>query len=234
MSFRLARPFLEQVQVEQLLEIEAASPHLMDDTQGIWRHHCLRDFSDLRKLDEEGALQAPDDWRVLYLEKQRESNEAKALAAARIKDRYAEHRAAREAKKTVVSDVSLLRPTARRAAPRTTPMNPLQSKGQAMLLKARTSTAAQQRRTMLVPPRSRQPARPAAGPAPSRSAPGKRAAPPGNEGPTAKLQAPRAAAGGPHAPSPPRAPPAAPRPPAGSAPSIFMPRHRVPSQAVRR
>ncbi|WFD35108.1 hypothetical protein MCUN1_001957 [Malassezia cuniculi] len=106
MPFRLVRPFLEQARVEQLLEIEESSPHLLADTQAIWRRNCLRDFSDLRKLDQEHPLEC-DDWRAQYLEKKQQANEARTQAMERIRGRYAEHRAEKDAKKTIISDTTL-------------------------------------------------------------------------------------------------------------------------------
>ena len=158
MPFRLARPFLEQCRIDQLLEIEEASPHLLADTQPIWRRNCLRDFPDLRKLDKNEPL-GTDDYRALYLEKQRQANEARNQAMERIRGRYAEHRAQKDAKKTIVSDAILYpsRSAAQRAhAAAQAPLTPLQSRGQAMLNRARTGTAVQIRRGMLIPPRRNQ------------------------------------------------------------------------------
>lgn len=120
----------------------------------LWRRACLRDFSDVRKLDEEGRLDVPSSWRDLYQTKQQQADEAKALATARIKGRYAEHSAQKNAKKLIVTDVPI--PTQRRR-PRPadrTPATPLQSQGRAMLLKARTGLAMRARQ-MMHPPRHR-------------------------------------------------------------------------------
>lgn len=176
MPFRLARPFLEQCRIDQLLEIEDASPHLISDTQPIWRRNCLRDFSDLRKLDQEAPLES-DDWRVLYLDKQRQATEARENAMERIRGRYAEHRAQKDAKKTIVSEATLY-PSKRAAqsarAAAQAPRTALQSRGQAMLNRARTGAAVQIRRGMLIPPRRRQQS---SGGAIVRSAPQKRPLP---------------------------------------------------------
>ena len=93
--------------------IEEASPHLLEHTNDIWQRACLRDFSELRKAQQDGTLEAPPSWRALYLTKQQQTEEAKALATARIKGRYAEHSAQKDAKKLVVSNVPI--PTHRRA-----------------------------------------------------------------------------------------------------------------------
>lgn len=106
---------------------------------------------------QDGTLEAPPSWRALYLTKQQQTEEAKALATARIKGRYAEHSAQKDAKKLVVSNVPI--PThrrARRPAP-SRPSTPYESKGRSMLLKARTGLAMRTRQMMrprgLRPPR---------------------------------------------------------------------------------
>ncbi|WFD28188.1 ERMES complex subunit [Malassezia nana] len=159
MPYRLARPFLLQCKPEQLRMLEDASPHLLEDTDELWHRACLRDFSDLRKLGEEGRLEAPPSWRDLYQTKQQQAEEAKALATARIKGRYAEHSAQKNAKKLIVTDVPI--PTQQRR-PRPvdrTPPTPLQLQGRAMLLKARTGLGMRARQ-MMRPPRTYSPARP--------------------------------------------------------------------------
>lgn len=152
MPFRVVRPFLEQCRSDQLLEIEESSPHLLPDTQPIWRRNCLRDFSELRKLDQDEPLES-DDWRALYLQKQQQADQARKLAMERIRGRYAEHRAQKDAKKTIVSETTLYptRQAARRAHQK--PLTALQSRGQAMINRARTGSAVQVRRGMLIPPR---------------------------------------------------------------------------------
>lgn len=157
MPYRVAAPLLQQCKPEQLRMIEEASPHLLEHTNDIWQRACLRDFSELRKAQQDGTLEAPPSWRDLYLTKQQQTEEAKALATARIKGRYAEHSAQKDAKKLVVSNVPI--PThrrARRPAP-SRPSTPYESKGRSMLLKARTGLAMRTRQMMrprgLRPPR---------------------------------------------------------------------------------
>ncbi|WFD49726.1 hypothetical protein GLX27_004411 [Malassezia furfur] len=240
MPYRLARPILQQCRPEQLRELEAASPHLADDTEELWQHACLRDFSDIRKLHEDGTLPPPTSWRTLYNDKQQQIEAAKAAATAKIKGRYAEHSAQKDAKKMVVSDVNL-RPARARAK---VPKAPVTA-GQAMMARARNGSAMQMRRMMLIPPRSG--ARGASAPARGfvRAAPAPR-----------PCAAPDAASPRPAVPAPGPAPPAAhppgaartstppPVPPASSASpparvqkrpapeptsSIFMPKRRIPS-----
>ena len=146
MPYRVAAPLLQQCKPEQLRMIEEASPHLLEHTNDIWQRACLRDFSELRKAQQDGTLEAPPSWRALYLTKQQQTEEAKA-----------EHSAQKDAKKLVVSNVPI--PThrrARRPAP-SRPSTPYESKGRSMLLKARTGLAMRTRQMMrprgLRPPR---------------------------------------------------------------------------------
>lgn len=53
--------------------VPVLTQHLADDTEGVWptyaelwQHACLRDFSDIRKLHEDGTLPPPTSWRTLY------------------------------------------------------------------------------------------------------------------------------------------------------------------------
>ena len=149
----------------------------------------------------------------LTQEKQEHIEAAKAAATARIKGRYAEHSAQKDAKKLIVSDVAL-RPT--RGRHRTAPRVPA-TRGQAMMARARNGTAMQTRRMMLIPPRA--PSRGFVRAAPSVRAP-RTGAPP--DAPDAPPSAPRPA---PLPPSPVRAK----RPPPEGQ-SIFMPKRRIPSQ----
>ncbi|KAI3623487.1 hypothetical protein CBS14141_003748 [Malassezia furfur] len=173
-------------------------------------------------------------------DKQQQIEAAKAAATAKIKGRYAEHSAQKDAKKMVVSDVNL-RPARARAK---VPKAPVTA-GQAMMARARNGSAMQMRRMMLIPPRSG--ARGASAPARGfvRAAPAPR-----------PCAAPDAASPRPAVPAPGPAPPAAhppgaartstppPVPPASSASpparvqkrpapeptsSIFMPKRRIPS-----
>ncbi|WFC97128.1 hypothetical protein MBRA1_003794 [Malassezia brasiliensis] len=240
MPYRLARPILQQCRPEQLRELEAASPHLADDTEELWQHACLRDFSDLRKLHEDGALPPPASWRALYNDKQQQIEAAKAAATAKIKGRYAEHSAQKDAKKMVVSDVNLRPARARAKAPKA----PVTA-GQAMMARARNGSAMQVRRMMLIPPRSgaRTATSPARGFVRAAPAPRPRAAEAGM--PRAAMPA----AGPPPTGRPPTGARTSPPPPASSTPSassparvqkrpapepassIFMPKRRIPSQA---
>ncbi|KAL4399460.1 elongin complex protein [Malassezia pachydermatis] len=151
MPYRLAKPFLQQCRPDQLRAIEAASPHLLEDTEELWHRACVRDFSDVRKAEEEGTLSTPTSWRDMYAMKQQQVDEARAQARERIKGRYAEHSAQKDAKRVLVANVPM--PTKRRRMiPSAGPLTPLQSKGQAMLAKARTGLAMRTRQ-MMRPPR---------------------------------------------------------------------------------
>lgn len=232
--------------------VATLTQHLAEDTEGtlpahaeLWQHACLRDFSDLRKLHEDGALPPPASWRTLYnvgvsltQDKQQQIEAAKAAATAKIKGRYAEHSAQKDAKKMVVSDVNLRPARARAKAPKA----PVTA-GQAMMARARNGSAMQMRRMMLIPPRSGERAAPSSAQGFVRAAPAPRPR-------VAEAAAPRAAmpATGPaptgrppagaRTSTPPPAPPASSassparvqkRPAPEPASSIFMPKRRIPS-----
>ena len=65
MPYRVAAPLLQQCKPEQLRTIEEASPHLLEHTDELWHRACLRDFSELRKAQQDGTLEAPPSWRAV-------------------------------------------------------------------------------------------------------------------------------------------------------------------------
>ncbi|TFK76224.1 hypothetical protein BDN72DRAFT_830764 [Pluteus cervinus] len=74
-SFRLVRPILERCNAEQLLLIEEASPHLIEDTLVLWKDLCSQKYP----LQVERYLadhkEEPDSWRdqyFVFLEAERE------------------------------------------------------------------------------------------------------------------------------------------------------------------
>lgn len=148
MPYRVAAPLLQQCRPDQLRMIEDASPHLLEYSDELWHRACLRDFSELRKLHEDGTLPTPPSWRDLYRTKQQQTEEAKALATARVRGRYAEHSAQKDAKKLVVSNLPMPLHRRRRPMEERRPMSSLESKGKSMLLKARTGHAMRTRQMM--------------------------------------------------------------------------------------
>ncbi len=61
-------------------------------------------------------VKEPKSWRKLYFRTKGEIEQAKVEAAQRIKDKYAQHRAEKDAKKLVVSDRPLMTRNARSGA----------------------------------------------------------------------------------------------------------------------
>ncbi|PWY98729.1 hypothetical protein BCV70DRAFT_201520 [Testicularia cyperi] len=104
MPYRNAKPILEACRVDQLVVLEEASPHFLADTEEIWRRNCIRDFIELRKKYNSGDRREPKSWRRLYLRTRGEIEQAKVEAAQRIRDKYSQHKAEKEAKRLVVSD----------------------------------------------------------------------------------------------------------------------------------
>ncbi|CCF50758.1 hypothetical protein NDA10_007700 [Ustilago hordei] len=158
MPYRNAKPILEECRVEQLVTLEEASPHLLEHTEEVWKRNCLRDFNELRKKYTPStpciALpKEPKSWRRLYFRTKGETEQAKLEAAKRIKDKYVQHRAEKEAKKLVVSDRPLMVKNARSAGRRFGLMaaggggGGGVSKGQSLMNKARSGSVAQAKLT---------------------------------------------------------------------------------------
>ncbi len=136
MPYRLASDILEQMRPAQLVEIEEASPHLAQHTDGIWQRHTLSEFTKIRKAHEAGELKPPKSWRTLYLKSLAEREQALAELGSRAKARYAEHRAARSAHRLVVTDAPMARMPGQRSA---LPGPPPKRQGAKMLSKARSA-----------------------------------------------------------------------------------------------
>lgn len=158
MPYRNAKPILEECRIDQLIMLEEASPHLLEHTDEIWKRNCLRDFFHLRKKytaphpnSESPLHKEPQSWRRLYFRTKGEIEQAKVEAAKRIKDKYDQHRAEKEAKKLVVSDRPLMIKAARSGARRFGSLAAAGasgvSKGQSLINKARSGSVAQAKLT---------------------------------------------------------------------------------------
>ncbi|SJX64466.1 uncharacterized protein SRS1_15107 [Sporisorium reilianum f. sp. reilianum] len=152
LPYRHAKPILEECRVEQLIALEDASPHLLAHTDEIWRRNCLRDFLELRrKYSSADAVvpKEPRSWRKLYLRTRGEIEQAKTDAAKRIKHKYEQHRAEKDAKKLVVRDRPLMAKAARAGGRRFGAVGGAGgvSKGQSLMNKARSGSAAQAKLT---------------------------------------------------------------------------------------
>lgn len=148
MPFRNARPILEECHIPHLILLEESSPHLLPHTEPIWRRNCLRDFIDLRRRFASPGCKEPKSWRKLYFRTKGETEQAKVEAAQRIKDKYAQHRAEKEAKKLVVSDRPLMNKTVRGGGRRFGAAGTGGvTKGQSLLNKAKAGSAAQAKLT---------------------------------------------------------------------------------------
>lgn len=164
MPYRNAKPILEECRIEQLITLEEASLHLLEHTEEIWKRNCLRDFIELRKKYTPTTPciplpREPKSWRRLYFRTKGEIEQAKVEAAKRIKDKYDQHRAEKEAKKLVVSDRPLMAKNARSGGRRFGMVAGAGgggvSKGQSLMNKARSGSAAQAK---LTAPRNGRPA----------------------------------------------------------------------------
>ncbi|TKY89142.1 hypothetical protein EX895_001673 [Sporisorium graminicola] len=149
LPYRHAKPILEECRIDQLIALEEASPHLLEHSDEIWKRNCLRDFLDLRRKYSSPAegVKEPKSWRRLYFRTKGETEQAKTDAAKRIKDKYEQHRAEKEAKKLVVRDRPMLAKAARAGGRKFGVAVGGVSKGQSLLNKARLGSAAQAKLT---------------------------------------------------------------------------------------
>ncbi|GAC99885.1 pof4 protein [Pseudozyma hubeiensis SY62] len=152
LPYHHAKPILEECRIDQLILLEENSPHLLKHSEEIWKRNCLRDFIDLRKKYASFSLdnvKEPKSWRRLYFRTKGEIEQAKTDAAKRIKDKYEQHRAEKEAKKLVVRDRPMMAKTARSGGRKfgMTVAGGGVSKGQSLLNKARSGSAAQAKLT---------------------------------------------------------------------------------------
>jgi len=53
-------PVLERANPQQLYKLEYYNPHLLDDTDGLWRRHCEKEFKKY-------PLEEMETWRDKYL-----------------------------------------------------------------------------------------------------------------------------------------------------------------------
>ncbi|KAJ9474787.1 Elongin-A [Pseudozyma hubeiensis] len=152
LPYHHAKPILEECRIDQLILLEENSPHLLERSEEIWKRNCLRDFIDLRKKynSDLDNVKEPKSWRRLYFRTKGEIEQAKTDAAKRIKDKYEQHRAEKEAKKLVVRDRPMMakpaRPGGRKFGMAVAGAGGV-SKGQSLLNKARSGSAAQAKLT---------------------------------------------------------------------------------------
>lgn len=149
LPYRHAKPILEECRIDQLITLEEASPHLLEYSEEIWKRNCLRDFIDLRRKYADQVVQAkePRSWRKLYFRTKGEIEQAKVDVAKRIKDKYEQHRAEKEAKKLVVRDRPMMAKAARVGGRKFGVAVGGVSKGQNLLNKARSGSVAQAKLT---------------------------------------------------------------------------------------
>ncbi len=64
----------------------------------LWKAHCLRDFTDIRRGITDGSLSPPESWRKLYQSKEDEIAEKEAKLSQRLKSIREEQQMAKNAK----------------------------------------------------------------------------------------------------------------------------------------
>ncbi|CAE6517152.1 unnamed protein product [Rhizoctonia solani] len=115
--FRVIRPVLEKCKAEKLEQLEQASPHLENDTQGkstvvrgqyklislivIWKKRCLDEFIEVRQANENGDMLEPESWREQYFESLAERERKINDSASRLRGMYQKEEAGKRGRQTM-------------------------------------------------------------------------------------------------------------------------------------
>ncbi|CEL51613.1 Elongin-A OS=Schizosaccharomyces pombe (strain 972 / ATCC 24843) GN=pof4 PE=1 SV=3 [Rhizoctonia solani AG-1 IB] len=99
--FRVIRPVLERCKAEKLEQLELAAPHLVNDTQVIWRKRCLDEFLELRQANENGNMLEPESWREQYFEALAERERKITDSASRLRGMYQKEEAGKRGRQTM-------------------------------------------------------------------------------------------------------------------------------------
>eukprot|EP00118_Oscarella_pearsei_P008992 m.49178 g.49178 ORF g.49178 m.49178 type:complete len:159 (+) comp33958_c0_seq22:861-1337(+) len=86
----------------QLYHLEDCNSHLLDDTDGLWKTHCQRDFK-------KSAPAENQSWRELYLEKFEEREEKFKTLTARISRKKMEMEKEMEGKQVKLAKATVMR-----------------------------------------------------------------------------------------------------------------------------
>ncbi|KAJ3044360.1 hypothetical protein HDV00_002252 [Rhizophlyctis rosea] len=73
---------LARCSVEKLHLLEQFNRHMIEESDELWEAHCIREFSELQRLQDAGQLEVPKSWKQLYMAKRQEKQEKSRRAAA--------------------------------------------------------------------------------------------------------------------------------------------------------
>jgi RNA polymerase II transcription factor SIII (Elongin) subunit A len=96
LPYLLIKPILQACSAAQLLSLETQSPHLIEDTQDLWRRHVSERFPTYTGAAYDG------DWRGLYERLKAEEVRKLESASARLREKNGVLRREKEAKRIVV------------------------------------------------------------------------------------------------------------------------------------
>ncbi|KAI8926842.1 RNA polymerase II transcription factor SIII subunit A-domain-containing protein [Entophlyctis helioformis] len=82
--YTLIRRVLQLCTSAQLNLIESHNLQILDESDELWKHHCLSEYADIRRANEEHPL-SPESWRELYESKMREVGDREARLSARLR-----------------------------------------------------------------------------------------------------------------------------------------------------
>ncbi|WVR09753.1 hypothetical protein IAU60_006829 [Kwoniella sp. DSM 27419] len=105
MEYQLIKPFVDDLPVEQLAEIEAASPHIKKDTDWLWEIFLLQDFPLFheRCQDRRGERRTSG-WRKMYRKAKEDQVHRQSQAVDRVAARYKQLEEEKAAKRIVLMD----------------------------------------------------------------------------------------------------------------------------------
>eukprot|EP00118_Oscarella_pearsei_P008991 m.49154 g.49154 ORF g.49154 m.49154 type:complete len:383 (+) comp33958_c0_seq16:69-1217(+) len=98
----ILEPVLQRCTAVQLYHLEDCNSHLLDDTDGLWKTHCQRDFK-------KSAPAENQSWRELYLEKFEEREEKFKTLTARISRKKMEMEKEMEGKQVKLAKATVMR-----------------------------------------------------------------------------------------------------------------------------
>ena len=71
--------------MKKLARVECLNPHLTEDSDELWKNHCIHDYADIRRAFNDKSLDIPIRWRDLYMDKESEIQEKEANLSKKLR-----------------------------------------------------------------------------------------------------------------------------------------------------
>ncbi|WVO24296.1 uncharacterized protein IAS62_005660 [Cryptococcus decagattii] len=105
LEYSLVKPFIDEVPMEQLAEIEANSPHIKKDTDWLYEIFLLQDYRLFHERCRERQSQhRTTGWRKMYKKAKEDAAERQLQAADRVAARYKQLEEEKKSKSIIVLD----------------------------------------------------------------------------------------------------------------------------------